>query len=293
MRATFAAFVPTPDHALLRALHRELRALELTEATEARARLEVLRERLAKSGVSAAERDALLAALDEVLTAERLRVPTSLADAYEDASLALGARLPRLRRVNVRRSLVHVAVGVAALVLLWLADPRTRLWTASCACASVWLLEGARRVSRRWRRRVDAALSATAHPFERHAVTSGTWYATSLCVLAWTTPVAHAAAAVAILAAADPSASYFGRRFGRHAIGRQRTLEGSIAFVATGTFAAGGALFLFGPVAWGLAFAMACAGALGELASVGRVDDNLSIPLAAGLAAHLVVNFFA
>ena len=46
-------------------------------------------------------------------------------------------------------------------------------------------------------------------------------------------------------------------------------------------------------MALGLAFAMACAGALGELASVGRVDDNLSIPLAAGLAAHLVVNFFA
>lgn len=278
----------TSATATLRRLHRELQAVELADAEKARARLADVRSELPTSGLSPELRARLDAALAEVIAMPRPRVTSSLADAYEDASLSIGAALPRLRPVNVSRSLVHVAVGAAAIVLLRLGDERTILWTATCALGSVWLLEGARRVSRRWRARVDTALAATAHSFERHAVTSGTWYATSLAVLAWTLDAPAAAAAVAILAAADPSASYFGRRFGRHRLGPQRSVEGSLAFVVAGTLAAIGAFALFGVVPWGVALAMAIAGALGELSSVGRLDDNLTIPLAAGLAAGLL-----
>lgn len=274
--------------AILRRLHRELQAVELADAEKARARLAAVQADLPTSGLSPELRSRLDVALAEVIAMPRPRVTSSLADAYEDASLSIGAALPRLRPVNVSRSLVHVAVGAAAIVLLRLGDDRTILWTATCALVSVWLLEGARRVSRRWRARVDTALAATAHSFERHAVTSGTWYATSLAVLAWTLDAPAAAAAVAILAGADPTASYFGRRFGRHHLGPQRSVEGSAAFVVAGTLAAGGAFALFGVVPWGIALAMAIAGAVGELASVGRLDDNLTIPLAAGLAAGLL-----
>jgi dolichol kinase len=277
-----------PPAAILRTLHRELQAVELADAEKARARLTAVRIALPTSGLSTELATRLDTALAEVIAMPRPRVTSSLADAYEDASLSIGAALPRLRPVNVSRSLVHVAVGVVAIVVLRLGDERTILWTATCALVSVWLLEGARRVSGRWRARVDTALAATAHSFERHAVTSGTWYATSLAVLAWTLDAPAAAASVAILAAADPTASYFGRRFGRHHLGPQRSVEGSVAFVVAGTLAASGAFALFGVVPWGVALAMAIAGALGELSSVGRVDDNLTIPLAAGLAAGLL-----
>lgn len=281
--------VPSRSSAILRTLHRELQAVELADPEKARARLSAVRDELATGDLAPELGARLDLALAEVVAMPRPRVTSALADAYEDASLSVGADLPRLRPVNVSRSLVHVAVGVAAIVLLRIADERTILWTATCALASVWLLEGARRVSHRWRARVDAALTATAHSFERHAVTSGTWYATSLAALAWTLDAPSAAAAVAILAAADPSASYFGRRFGRHRLGPQRSVQGSLAFVVAGTLAAGGAFALFGSEAWGVAVAMAFAGALGELVSVGRLDDNLTIPLAAGLAAALLV----
>lgn len=274
--------------AVLRTLHRELQAVELADAEKARTRLAAVQADLPTSGLAPDLRTRLDVALAEVIAMPRPRVTSSLADAYEDASLSIGAALPRLRPVNVSRSLVHVAVGAAAIVVLRLGDERTILWTATCALVSVWLLEGGRRVSRRWRARVDTALAATAHSFERHAVTSGTWYATSLAALAWTLEAPAAAASVAILAAADPSASYFGRRFGRHHLGPQRSVEGSVAFVVAGTLAASGAFALFGVVPWGIALAMAIAGALGELTSVGRIDDNLTIPLAAGLAAALL-----
>ena len=117
------------------------------------ARLAEVRRALPTSGLSPELRTRLDGALAEVIAMPRPRVTSSLADAYEDASLSLGAALPRLRPVNVSRSLVHVAVGAAAIVVLRLGDERTILWTATCALVSVWLLEGARRVSRRWRAR--------------------------------------------------------------------------------------------------------------------------------------------
>jgi dolichol kinase len=99
---------------------------------------------------------------------------------------------------------------------------------------------------------------------------------------------------VTVLGFADPAASLVGRRWGRVALLRGRTLEGALGFVVIGTVMTTLALLLVTPqpslgFALLMAFAVSLTGAVAELCS-GRLDDNLTIPLvsaatAAGLLA--------
>lgn len=271
-----------------RLLARRLSALRppRRDEREWRARVEAAREALAESGLPAEVGQRLDDAL--VGCEARGEITSELAVAVEEVAGLVGAELPRLRPANLRRSLVHVGVGCALVAFIRLADERTALWTATCVLASVWAMELARRTGGGLGRRIDRALMPTAHPFERRAITSGTWYATSFALLAWTLPPALVAASIAVLALGDPAASVVGRRWGRVRLGGRRTLEGSLALVLVGGGAAYAALALFGTDGLPLAAAAAAAGALAEHLSRGRLDDNLTIPLVAGLAMHLV-----
>ena len=99
--------------------------------------------------------------------------------------------------------------------------------------------------------------------------------------------------AVVVLAVADPMAALVGRRFGCTHLYRGRTLEGSLAFVASGSLCSMAVLLGFYPsLGWGAALitalAASVAGAVTELVS-GRLDDNFSIPLAAAAGATAVL----
>jgi dolichol kinase len=79
-----------------------------------------------------------------------------------------------------------------------------------------------------------------------------------------------------------------GRRFGRTKLINGRSLEGSLTFVASAGAVALTALLIFFPeltVAQAvlLAFGGALGGAVAELLSR-RVDDNFTIPIAAGMS---------
>ena len=95
-----------------------------------------------------------------------------------------------------------------------------------------------------------------------------------------------------MLGVGDPVAGLIGRRWGRTKLVGGRSLEGSLAFVAAGGIAAAIALIAYYPtlslgVIAALAFTAALAGALAELL-VRKVDDNFSIPVAAGAGCSLV-----
>jgi dolichol kinase len=121
-------------------------------------------------------------------------------------------------------------------------------------------------------------------------VNSATWYATALVVLAALASRQGMMAGLAVLGVADPVAGIVGRRFGRHKLRSGKSLEGSLAFVASGALAAFAGLALLGvsgPLpAWVLAVGGALVGALAELTS-GALDDNFTIPVAVGAAITL------
>lgn len=199
--------------------------------------------------------------------------------------------VPSLRPSNVPRVAFHVGSGVFAFALIQLLSP-TMLRVAAVTFALTALsLEGARRLWPAWNALLMKAFGSVAHPHEHHRVNSATWYAMALAILALLVPPLIAGLAVAVLAVGDPVAGIVGRRFGRTPLRAGRSLEGTLAFVLSGTLVAAAVLAGFSPgLGWGmvagLALTAGLSGALAELWTQ-HFDDNFMIPLVVGAATSL------
>lgn len=192
------------------------------------------------------------------------------------------------RPENASRAVLHLSGALVALTLVAVLTPRALVVAAACFFVGVWTLELWRRRAPRVNERLNAFFERFTHPRERVHVTSTTWYVTALVPLAASGVPEAQAVGLAVLGVGDPAASFVGRRLGRVRLGSRRTLEGTLAFVVCGGLAAMASLAWIAPQlgpsrALPLALAGAVGGAVAELVSL-RVDDNLTIPLAAGLA---------
>ncbi len=243
----------------------------------------LLEERVPQVGLSLAERKAAFAAWYE-----------GLKPAYE--AVAAGMRdyrvhVPSLRPTNYARNAFHVAWALFALFLIeGLLTVNGLLYAAGGFAVYAWTTELTRRAWPRWNELVMKLYGRVAHPHEWHRINSATWYATALVGLALTRSPLLCAMGVAVLGFGDPAAALIGRRFGRVKLVNGRSLEGSIAFVVFGAAVAAPLAVVahgFGwPAAIGVALGASTVGAVAELFSR-RVDDNLTIPLAAALGAAL------
>lgn len=206
----------------------------------------------------------------------------------------LSAPVPALRVTNYGRNLFHVSAALFTLALIQFILTPTQIKYGGVGFAVwCWISEFARSRFPWVTRAYMKLLGPIAHSHEHHKVNSATWYATALGVLSVTVSPMVATVAVAVLGVADPMAALIGRRFGRIALRGGRTLEGSLAFAASGTLAGATVLFVFYPqLGLGTIFLAAGAasvlGAVAELVSF-ALDDNLTIPLAAGLGATLIL----
>ncbi|MBU1410877.1 hypothetical protein KKC22_05105 [Myxococcota bacterium] len=219
-----------------------------------------------------------------------------LITAYEDLARSLrtiSVHVPSVRPTNYARNVFHVATAGLSVALIALVSSRGGLIAlAAFFAASAWTMETSRRFSPRANEFLLRVFGKVAHPHERFHVNSATWYTTALLALALTVPLAAAMAAVGILGIADPAAALVGRRFGRIRLVHGRTLEGTLAFFVTGTLTALGLLMAFWSFHWTAAlFVATCASLLGAIVELfsRRVDDNLSIPLAAGVGGWIAL----
>ncbi|MCB9762773.1 MAG: hypothetical protein H6739_23435 [Alphaproteobacteria bacterium] len=233
----------------------------------------------------------------EALRAEWDALRREMLPAYEALVRSLkplDVHVPSLRPTNYARNVFHVAGGIIALLMIELVLTPTSMLVVACLFAtSAWTMEISRRVSPAVNARLMALFGRVAHPHEAHRVNSSTWYATALVILALTSSPTACALAVLVLGVGDPAAALIGRRFGRTKLINGRSLEGTLAFVVAAGLASAAMLSVFHPALIGtgsiaaLAAGAAVPAALTELFSR-RVDDNLSIPLAAAAGAGLV-----
>jgi dolichol kinase len=119
-----------------------------------------------------------------------------------------------------------------------------------------------------------------ASPREREGVASSTWYAIGVLLVFVLLPPSLAACSVLVLALADPTASYLGRRWGRRRVGTG-TVLGSASFLLVAY------LVLTAFVGPWRALPVAALVTVAEL-SPWRVDDNLVVPLATALGLWIV-----
>lgn len=210
----------------------------------------------------------------------------ALCASLREFSIAAPARRPE----NYARSVLHVLTASICIFLVeYVLDPTWMIIVAATGVAWCWTMEIGRIFSSRLNELLLKSMALVAHPHERREVNSATWYTTALLVLALLFKAEVCVIALAILGLADPAAALVGRRWGKVRLIHGRSLEGSLTFLLTGTLAGLGALRVWhGQIPLGQAAAMAAAGALlGAVAELfsRRIDDNLSIPLAAGAGA--------
>lgn len=219
-----------------------------------------------------------------------------LREAYGGFATALRServRVPDLRPANYPRSILHAGSAAICLGLVAVLTPQQLPWVAGSFALWAWTTELLRRVWPAANKQIMKVFNIVAHEQERHRVNSGTWYMTALVLLTLTFSPLLCAIAVAVLGFGDPLAGLAGRRFGRIRLVNGRTLEGSAVFLVVGTLAAVGASLLVAhsltpAMVWATAIAAALAGSLAELFSR-RIDDNLSVPLAAAAASVLTL----
>ncbi|GMV44320.1 MAG: hypothetical protein AMXMBFR64_60360 [Myxococcales bacterium] len=296
-------------------LHRILKELDparwrddLEAAVRSRiSHLESRMSGLAESAAEMAHDSDLASRLRELVALLRDRVPAvdpsgtatrahwmeyrdQLHHAYEGLSKSLDAwsvHVPSLRPTNYARNVFHVSSALIALLTIEIWRSPTLLVTVATAFAVFsWSCEISRRYSARANQFLMWVFGKVAHAHERFRVNSATWYATALLILALTVPPMVSAVAVAVLGLADPAAALVGRRWGRIRLINGRSLEGTTAFLLTGFVLSAALLLGLHPeLPWRAALIVAAtASALGAFAELvsRRVDDNFSIPIAAG-----------
>lgn len=188
---------------------------------------------------------------------------------------------PPRRRVAAppQRRIFHLlAASVFPSLLLFF--PRTPVLIAALAVLIISVagellrlrFGGINRVFTRW-------LAPLLKPRESREITGSTYLAFSTVVVVALASREIAALALFFTAIGDPLAALVGERFGTHRIVGGRSVEGSAAFLA-GALAIGGTLLSFG-LATPLPVMLvgAAAAMLMELVPLGRLDDNLKIPL--------------
>lgn len=214
-----------------------------------------------------------------------------------------GIELPELKPRNYVRNAFHIGNGLlgATLYTVW-PERRIVLTVALIYSCSMIFMELIRRTSPKINAfMVDRLFGAIARPVEAHRVNSATWFGVAIVIMLWLFPAPACIAAVLILGCGDPVAAIVGRRWGKHKLVGNKTLEGALGFVvaataattvflvATGNPAVQRGDFLHTVLFAGLlAVVASVAGALAELAS-SKVDDNFSIPLVSAWAAWLVL----
>jgi dolichol kinase len=179
------------------------------------------------------------------------------------------------------RRVLHAAFGsLVALGLHVLGSRVTALLSLAVILGAQLILDASRLAIPGFNRRFFRWLRVFASPREERRLASSTWYVLGIGLVVALFPLAIAVPSVLVLALADPSASYVGRRWGRTPLGKGSVL-GTSVFVAL-AFAI--LLAFVSPLE---ALATASVVALVEVLPL-PLDDNLTVPVAAGASLWLL-----
>jgi dolichol kinase len=199
----------------------------------------------------------------------------------------LGPLVARTEGLQPWRRLFHAGSGTAAAAGMALLHPprAATVGIVGALLLAALTLDALRLAHPSVNRVFFRLLRPLASPREAAGIASSTWFLLGILLTAAFFPVEVAVPAILVLAWADPAASYVGRRWGRRPLGKG-TVLGSFTFALV----AAGVLVPFVGPAVGIATAIVVASLE---AFVGRLDDNLLIPLAAGAVAWSLMPYWS
>jgi dolichol kinase len=191
---------------------------------------------------------------------------------------------------HLGRKLYHVLGGLG-LLAVWFVLGRPRAFTAYAALlAAVLLFDVARFFIPRFNAWAMTNLHGFLRPGEERKLNGTPPYLCGVALTLLLFPEPAAVTAILFLVVGDVSATTVGERWGRHKVGA-KSLEGTVAFfvaAALAGFAARALLHAPAPLTPLTIIAGAWCAALVELFLPRIANDNLVIPLVAGLALTLL-----
>jgi len=245
------------------------------------------------------------AELAEGATVARLRAKAQqMSETYEElrrrlkrtSGIGTFVRAPRLERmkpVNYRRNLFHVAMGLAgAGAYEFLLTQRQAIIIMAVLLSVAVTFEVSRRLWPWWNRiLIRYVFRDVVRPWEKRRPNSASWYTLALLIICSLTPKLAAEIGVLVLAFGDPAASILGRKWGKVKLYRRKSIVGTGSFAVTaGLLTAGLSLLKAAPLSpWalvGMSVTVALAAASAELFS-DVVDDNATVPITAACIATL------
>lgn len=206
---------------------------------------------------------------------------------------AASERLTHIKPKNIWRNLFHVSTGVLAVSLYELVWDRTGMLILGASVLATFLgLDALRRL---WPHTngllVGRLFGHISRPAEAYKLPSATWYMGALLLGVVLFPKHAIEVGTLVLAFGDPVAALVGKTWGTRKLFRDKSVNGTLAFMGAAALVVTGFLLMVGyaPLAaLGIGLGAASAGAVAELFSH-RVDDNFSIPLFAGGIAALLL----
>lgn len=193
------------------------------------------------------------------------------------------------------RTIFHMAMASLAILLYSTVLTRFTATVVLLALLAVFgTLEISRRFSERWNQFLcRVVFGPIARPRELYKTNSATWYLLALCIVVPLFSREAVVSGLVVLGFGDPAAAWIGKRWGNRKLYRNKSYAGTLGFVLASLFVGTMVLFVSAsPVALSLRFAAlscaAIAGAGAELLTT-RLDDNFTVPVAAVLAASLLV----
>ena len=192
------------------------------------------------------------------------------------------------RHTNYPRKLWHFTSGavVVAALVIFAPSKKAAILILAASLAIMIAIDIARYFSRRGKRLFWKHLGFLTSSKDTKGPTTSLFYAVSLLVCVLIFPVYAAIGGVISLAAGDPMAAIIGRRFGKLRIGG-KSIEGGL----TNAIVAFCLIFIFVRSVH-VAAAGALVGAVVEMFDIPCLDDNITVPLAAGGAMVAAVYFF-
>ncbi|MBW1807669.1 MAG: hypothetical protein JRJ87_05695 [Deltaproteobacteria bacterium] len=227
----------------------------------------------------------------------------TLACKYEDfvasvRSLKLfGSRakfnLRSLRLPKLGRSVFHAGMGLTAVLMYQLVlSQRGALIILLTLASTFTLLEITRRFSKRFNDfLVFKVFGGISRPRERYHVNSATYYLFALVLITLVAPKPAVCMACLVLGFGDPIASLVGSSWGKYRLKNNKSLIGSLSFLAVSLIATYIFLLFAAPqISIGLRLAIvssvSLAGTLVELFS-DSLDDNFTVPVMCALVGAL------
>jgi dolichol kinase len=196
-----------------------------------------------------------------------------------------------LKPVNYARNIFHVLNGITCVLLYqFVLSKGLALWLMGSVLSVFLFLE----VIRRSRPRlndflVDKVFGTISRPHEKHKVNGSTNYLIAMILLVIFFPKPIVLMSVLVLGFADPAASVVGKLWGRRKLFREKSFLGTGTFLATSMAVCLTFMALAAPE-FSFAYALLAAAVVSVVATATelfstRIDDNLSIPLMAAVAA--------